>query len=232
MTDLDIAFVNASYLDEETSRNFHRELDADLVEFDAPNGEIPDTVEFDGVVISGSSASVYWDEPWIDELVEWTARVAEHGVPILGICFGHQVLAEALGGTVGELGELELGYETVRHTAPSKLFEGIDEEFLVFTARSDAITTLPPGATVIAENDTGLQGFEKDGKFYGFQGHPEFDFEMANIVIDGYDLPEEVIAPIVETTTEENYERAKEAKTLFDNFLEVVRATKTAEASR
>jgi len=221
MTRPRLALLNASHAAENTRRNFRRELPADLVEFDLLEGDLPVTFDFDGVVVTGSRASVYWDEEWIPPSVEWTREAVEAGLPALGVCYGHQLLAHALGGTVEAMGEYELGYRTVRHTGTSPLFDGIDREFTVFTTHSDAVTELPPGAERIAENDYGIHGFQR-GDVFGVQFHPEYDMETAEAVTRGKDLPDERIRRVLDGITEENYRRACGAKQVFENFCRYV----------
>lgn len=216
MARLRIALLNASK-DEDTFRNFRRELDADLVEFDVHN-DVPDSFDFDAAVVTGSRASVYWDEPWISPLEEWVATATERGMPVLGICFGHQVLADALGGTVEDMGEYEIGYREVR--GDGLLFG--DDSMTVFTTHSDTVTELPPGAHQIAENDYGVHGFRVENAF-GVQFHPEYDMETARAITRGKNLPDERIQRVLDGISEENYTKACEAKGLFENFTEHVR---------
>ena len=67
--------------------------------FDAVNGPLPDVGAFDGVMITGSPAGVYDDLPWIPRLLDWI-RSARGRTRLVGICFGHQAMAQALGGHV------------------------------------------------------------------------------------------------------------------------------------
>ena len=213
---LRIALLNASYDDSNTARNFRRELSGDLSVFSAVDRELPTSYEFDAVVVTGSRASVYEEEPWIVDARDWVAGALDRGLPALGICWGHQLLADVLGGTVEPMGEYELGYRTVRHTGDD-VFEGVPETFTVFTTHSDAVTDLPPGADRIAENDYGIQGF-RHGNVYGLQSHPEYDPRTAEAVARGKDLPEERIESVCAGITESAYDEAKAAKRVFDNF--------------
>jgi GMP synthase (glutamine-hydrolysing) len=226
MDRLRIALLNGSR-DANTPKNFRRELDADLVEFDV-HKEIPDSFDFDAAVVTGSRASVYRDEPWIDTLKEWVGTAVERGMPVLGVCFGHQVLAEALGGTVEDMGEYEIGYREVE--GDGVLFGDGDDSMTVFTTHSDTVTELPPGAHQIAENDYGIHGFRVNNAF-GVQFHPEYDMETARTVTRGKDLPDERIERVLDGITEENYAKACEAKGLFENFTEQVRAVREKQTA-
>jgi len=215
--------LNAAHGGDHTRRNFRREVDADLVEFEVTERELPDGFAFDGCIVTGSRASVYWDEPWIGELKAWVGDAVEAGLPFLGVCYGHQLLADVLGGRVEAMDDYEIGYRTVEHDG-SRLFEGVDEAFTVFTTHSDRVAELPPGADLIAENDYGVHGFRK-GDVFTVQFHPEYDMATAETVTEGKDdqLSAERIQRVLDGVTEENFAAACEAKTLFDNFTEYVR---------
>ncbi|MBX0286505.1 type 1 glutamine amidotransferase [Haloarcula salinisoli] len=224
---LRIALLNAAHDGEDNRRNFRRELDADLVEFDVTERELPESFAFDACLVTGSRASVYWDEPWIADLESWVDDAIDEGVPFLGVCFGHQLLAHTLGGTVAPMDDYEIGYRTVEHDGANPLLSGVDEEFTVFTTHSDHVAELPPGATQFAENDYGVHGFRK-GDVFAVQFHPEYDPATAEDVASGKDLPDERIERVLDGITDENYRAACEAKRLFDNFTDYVRGQRVA----
>ncbi|WP_339102431.1 type 1 glutamine amidotransferase [Haloterrigena salinisoli] len=221
---LRIALLNAAHKRESTRRNFERELDAELVEFHCPSGELPETFAFDACVVTGSSASVYWDEPWIGALKEWVGEAVAAGLPFLGVCYGHQLLADVLGGRVEDMGEYEIGYRSVEHDGANRLLTGVDEDFTVFTTHSDRVAAAPPGATVFARNEYGIHGFQRD-RVFGVQFHPEYDMTTAERVTAGKDgdLEPARIQSVLAGIDAERYEAACEAKRLFDNFTAFVR---------
>jgi GMP synthase (glutamine-hydrolysing) len=234
MTRLRVALLDASHNDESTKRNFRRELDADLVEFDATSGQLPGHFDYDAVVVTGSRSSVYWDEEWIGNLVGYVADADERDIPLLGVCFGHQVVAAALGGSVEDMGAFELGYNEIERTEDDPLLEGVGEQFTVFTSHGDAVTELPPGATAIATNEYGNHGFRK-GHAFGVQFHPEYDTATAEKIAKSKEefLGEERVESVLAGITPENYDAACETKRLFDNFVryaEGVREASTAAA--
>ena len=229
MSRLRIAFINAAHDGTGPRRNFRRELDADLVEFDATDGHLPETFEFDGVVVSGSRSSVYWDEEWIAPTKAWVREAIDAGLPCLGICWGHQLLADVLGGEVRDMGEYEIGYREVEHTGESRLFEGVGERFTAFTTHSDAVVELPPGAEEIAVNDYSNHGFRSD-RVFGLQFHPEYDQRTAESVTKGKELADERVESVLAGINDENYRAACEVKLVFENFENFVREVRDAES--
>jgi GMP synthase (glutamine-hydrolysing) len=213
-----VALLIASHDPTDTMRNFRRELDADLAEFHVFEGDVPSHCEFDGVVVTGSRSSVYWDEDWIPPLVDYAVDCHDAGVPVLGVCFGHQVLAAALGGDVADMGEYEIGYRDVERTADDPIFEGVGETFTAFTTHSDAVTELPPGAELLAENEYGVHAFRVDDSV-GVQFHPEYDRATAERVTKRKDdLSTERESEVLAGIDDENYAAACETKQLFENF--------------
>ena len=224
-----IALLNASYEPEHTRRNFRRELDAELVEFHTPAGELPETVGFDAAVVTGSRASVYWDEPWIGEVKRWVGAAIEHGLPTLGVCFGHQLVADVLGGAVTGMGEYELGYRRIPRREGSTLLAGTGRQLTAFQTHSDHVSQLPPGATLLAANEYGIQGFRK-GHAWGVQFHPEYDTETARQVTRKYlgerrAVDEDEVKRVLDGIDAETYSAACETKILFENFTTYVRRT-------
>lgn len=132
----------------------------------------PDPVRFDFVIVLGSRAAVYdASVAWLAAELALVIRAIAHDVPVLGVCFGAQLLAQALGGRVAPLGTLELGWHHIHTSAPQFIPSGPWWEF-----HSDAFT-VPPGATEIARTALCPQAFTY-GPHLGVQFHPETTFEM------------------------------------------------------
>ena len=230
---LRIAVLNAAIHDDEghTRRNFRRELAADTVEFDVDEGDLPDTFDFDAVAITGSAASVYWDDDWIDETREYVREAIDRGLPVLGVCWGHQLLGDVLGGTVEDMGQFEIGYREIRRVGDAPLLSGLDDPFVAFATHGDAVTELPPAAEPIAETDVANYGF-RVGHAFGVQFHPEYDAETARTVTEGKEfLDDDRIDAVLDGIDGENLAAAGETKRLFDNFIEYVREVQ-AEGER
>jgi GMP synthase-like glutamine amidotransferase len=124
----------------------------------------PDPREATAVVPLGSDRSVHASsDPWIARELDYLRAAHGAGVPILGICFGAQALAAALGGTVRRAPETEIGWIAVSGD------DGFGGPW--FTWHED-VFTLPPGAVELATADSGPQAFAV-GPSVGVQFHPE-----------------------------------------------------------
>jgi GMP synthase (glutamine-hydrolysing) len=228
-----LAVVDASLGGTLAQRNFSRDLDADLTFFRAAEGEMPPAFmsaayDFDGLVVSGSEASVYDDRPWIGALTDWVGPVLAARHPVLGVCWGHQFIAQALGGTVADRGAYELGYTTVHQVAPTPLFEDLSSSFTTFETHSDEVTALPSDAELLARNDASVQAF-RHGAAYGVQFHPEYDARSAEYIIKQKDIDPSFCQAALDTITDANVAAARRTKhTVFANFLDRVSAHRAA----
>ena len=149
-------------------------------------------------------------------------------LPILGVCWGHQLLAQILGGTVDDRGEYELGYVTVDQVQADPLFEGVPDPFVAFATHSDEVTTLPDDVTVLARNDAGIQAFRK-GHTCGVQFHPEYDMRTAEDMIQRKDLPMRTTQAALDSVSPDTVESARQTKQLFGNFLRLARDGRAAQ---
>jgi GMP synthase (glutamine-hydrolysing) len=231
-----LALIDASLGTPHAKRNFRREVDATLTVYEANEGQIPPPIgepspvqtdegpiqSFDGIIISGSQSSVYdEDRPWIRQLSRWTEGALADDLPILGVCWGHQLLAQVLGGTV-KGGSYELGYVQVEQEVSDPIWDGIPNPFTVFATHSDHVVELPSNATLLASNETGVQAF-RVGSAYAVQFHPEYDRRTALAMIDSKTtLPDDEKDAARATCTDEHVRAARPAKRVFDNFLEHV----------
>jgi GMP synthase (glutamine-hydrolysing) len=123
-----------------------------------------------GVILSGGPASVY--DPGAPRL---PAFVLDLEVPILGICYGMQLLAQALGGRVERAARREFGPATVRVTEAVSLFAGLPPTLPVWMSHGDTVVELPGGFEKLAESDTChfAAAADTDRKIYALQFHPE-----------------------------------------------------------
>lgn len=132
----------------------------------------------DGIIVTGSTSSAFHPEGWMEPLVEFLRRAEVTGVPLLGVCFGSQILAQARGGMVGvNPAGWEIGGVTIDLTPAGMddpIFDGIPSRFRSLATHEDRIETLPPGAVLLAGNAcTPVQAFRIGGALWGVQFHPE-----------------------------------------------------------
>lgn len=154
--------------------------DCKLSVVDAHLGErLPaDVRAFDGVLITGSPHSVLDRAPWMERVAEYAREAAERHVAVLGVCFGHQLLAHAFGGKVARspFGR-EIGTVTCTLTAAGRLdplFAGIPSSFAVQTTHEDVVAVAPPGSELLATNAfTSSQAFRIGARVRAVQFHPE-----------------------------------------------------------
>jgi GMP synthase (glutamine-hydrolysing) len=142
-------------------------------------GEMPDPQQVSGVVVTGSRAMVTDRAEWSEALAIWLRKLVMHDVPTLGICYGHQVLAYALGGDVGyHPGGVEAGTVSIRRTEQAlddDLFHGLPPLFPVQAIHWQSVRTLPLGAVLLAGNQFEPHHAFRIGKSaWGIQFHPEF----------------------------------------------------------
>ncbi len=144
-----------------------------------PDGQpLPDPSTLDAILITGSPAGVYDETPWMAPLMDFIRWAADAKVPQVGVCFGHQAIAHALGAKVAKS---DKGWGIGRHvyeiaTTPSWMTDGRPTEFSLGVSHQDQVLSLPPGATLVAQNDfcefAALS--YPAANAMSFQGHPEY----------------------------------------------------------
>jgi len=142
-----------------------------------------------GAVVTGSHAMVSHREAWSEATGAWLRGLVAQGTPLLGICFGHQLLADALGGEAGDHpGGLEVGtvvVELCADAASDALLHDLPARFDAHMVHRQSALRLPEGAVRLAGN-----AFEPNQAFrvgrcaWGLQFHPEFDAEAMRGYID------------------------------------------------
>ncbi len=193
-------------------------------------GDLPSSPGADKILITGSEFHVYDRQDWVEQTEDFVMNALEAGIPVLGVCYGHQLLADTIGGTVGNVDapdqdpliDREMGFNTITLTdtgAASTLFDGFPQQFRSFTSHADRVTALPDNAVTLATNAYGNHGFTStEYPAYGIQFHPEYGLDLAQQLLDEKDLTTEQRNAVEATMTEENAAEAKESRTVFDNF--------------
>jgi GMP synthase-like glutamine amidotransferase len=144
----------------------------------AVTAAFPDPLTFDAIVSMGAAWSVYDHDrigSWVGDELDFLRRAHQAGMPVLGICFGGQALATALGGTVVRAGQPEIGWTTVQTSRPDLIEPGP-----WFQWHADR-WVLPEGVRAFARTDAAEQAFTA-GRSMGVQFHPELTPRM----LDGW----------------------------------------------
>jgi GMP synthase (glutamine-hydrolysing) len=122
-----------------------------------------------GIILSGGPSSVYEDGA-----PHCSPQILDLGVPVLGVCYGLQLLSYFLGGKVEPSSRREYGAARIKLLGKSKLLSDLPLDFPVWMSHGDHVTVAPPGFRVIAETDNALGAVENVGRgIYGLQFHPE-----------------------------------------------------------
>ena len=139
--------------------------------------ELPPTRCFSALVVTGSPASVTTRDRWMLRTEAYLRRAVAGGTPVLGICFGHQMLAQALGGDVQKNpGGREMGSVALELSGDDPLFDVPERPLVVNMSHTDSVVRVPPGVRVLArtalEPNAALRFAER---VWSVQFHPEFD---------------------------------------------------------
>lgn len=177
----------------------------DVLRIDVEDRDV-DPRDYRLIVPLGSEFAAYDESrPFVRRSKVLLERAVEAEVPVLGVCFGGQLLASVLGGLAFRAAESEIGWIPVRTRDPELVSEGP-----WFQWHFDTFST-PPGATLIAETDAGPQAFIS-GPHLGVQFHPEVTPQIMDgwVRIYRHELDEEGVDP--DALLEETHRRAKESR--------------------
>jgi GMP synthase (glutamine-hydrolysing) len=160
--------------------------DGDFWLMDARRGELPNAPQLSALVITGSAESVTSRAPWILETEAALREVVAEGLPTLGVCFGHQLLTQALGGLVQQNPRgREMGTVELTVLAEHPMVAGLPERFSTNMSHRDSATRLPEGAVRLGSTALDPNALVRFGeRAFGMQFHPEFDGGVMRGYID------------------------------------------------
>ena len=159
-----------------------------FVGYQVTAGDFPESPEAcDAYVITGSPKGAYENDPWITELIEFIRASFAAGKKLMGICFGHQVLAHALGGRT-EKSEKGWGLGLKTFSIESKnnkpWLNGNSGSCSLYFAHQDQVVELPPNAELLGGNDFCPNAFYTiEDQVLGIQGHPEFSTQIMTDIL-------------------------------------------------
>lgn len=162
--------------------------------------KLPAPKEIAGAVVTGSGAMVTDREAWSENTAAWLRGAMDAELPLFGVCYGHQLLAHALGGTVGWLpGGREIGTQPIRRNGQGdKLLDGMPVDFPAHTTHRQSVLKAPREARVLARSAVDPHQILRYGQnAISTQFHPEFSMRFmraylrsreAALVEEGYDI--------------------------------------------
>ena len=173
---------------------------------------LPALTDIAGMIVTGSPAMVTDRAPWSERSAEYLGEAVALSVPVLGICYGHQLLAHACGGVVDYHPQgREIGTVSIENTAAAQqdsLFGAMPGRFLGHTTHSQSVLRLPLEAVLLAGSEHDAhQAFRIGENAWGVQFHPEFDAQIMRgyvggrrtvLLGEGYDI-EALIEGVFET---------------------------------
>jgi GMP synthase (glutamine-hydrolysing) len=152
------------------------------------NEKLPILTKNDAVILTGSHSMVTHEESWSLEVEKWLPKLIEDKVPLLAICYGHQLLAKSLGGVSGyhengmEIGSVDINLE--EDAKDDEIFSKLQNSFKAHTIHSQTVIELPKNAIKLAFNNHDKNhAFRVGNCAWGVQFHPEFDKNIMNLYI-------------------------------------------------
>jgi len=159
----------------------------DFTDFDCQLGDFPEDLDgYDFYITTGSKTGVYEDKPWIRQLIHFVRQLDRQRKKLIGICFGHQVMAMACHGKVEKSNRgWGIGVAANRVVATPDWMQETKPDLNILVSHQDQITALPKGALVIAEsNFCPYFMVQWNDHFLSIQGHPEWTNAYARALIN------------------------------------------------
>lgn len=200
------------------------------------SGEMPaDPTHADAWLVTGSRHGVYDDLPWIAPLAAFLRACVARGVPVVGVCFGHQILAEALGGRAVKSDRgWALGVQDYEVLARPRWMSRLPDRFAINAFHQDQVVALPAGATVLARSAQCAYaalayGDPETPIAISIQPHPEYDAAFMDDLITlraGTVIPKDAVGP-----ARASLSRAVQNDLWMQMIVDVLRQNRTGSAA-
>ncbi|NDD90547.1 type 1 glutamine amidotransferase [bacterium] len=184
---------------------------------------------YDRIVMSGSRTAATEESPWISKLDDLIRYVLDKGIPLLGVCYGHQAIARVLGSdnypkNVRRSATPEIGWTEIIQLPQAgnatNLLDGLPQRFHSFSVHYDEVCEVPRGATLLARSERcAIQAFSVDQKpVFGVQFHPERGCEAGERTL-ALSAKKKLDFSLLNPGKGPHLYSAQVAKVIFENFL-------------
>lgn len=152
---------------------------------------LPPPMDCAGILLTGSHSMVTDQEEWCRTTAAWLPEAVSSSVPLLGVCYGHQLLAEAMGGRVANHPQgMEMGSVEIRLEPAAKhdlLMQKLPTTLMVHASHTQSVISLPPDAVLLAANTwEAHHAFSVGECAWGIQFHPEFDADIMQTYLHAF----------------------------------------------
>jgi len=179
---------------------FFQSVDApfEYVGYEAAQGQLPESpAECNAYVITGSPRGAYNSDPWIAALMQFIREGTQAGLKFTGICFGHQILAQALGGRVEKSEKgwgLGLKSFEIKETKPWMNGQANGNTRSLYFAHQDQVQELPPGAELLGGSEfCPIAMYSISDQVFAVQGHPEFTLGIMQDILARKDAGDDLL---------------------------------------
>lgn len=185
----DLVDLHGDYQDMFSDLLHKQDQDIEVAVYDLTADSFPiDLHACDGYIITGSQFSAYDDIPWIHKAKNLIVDLYQEKIPTIGICFGHQLIAESLGGKVIKATNKGWGVGVQNWKIKNKsewMGDDSPADFSLRASHQDQVVEMPTDSTLYASSDfCPIAGFQTGKHFLSMQGHPEFSKEYSNALIE------------------------------------------------
>lgn len=202
-----------------------QDISLEVTVYDVISDQLPEDInDCDAYIITGSRYGVYENIPWIYKAKDLVRRIYSAKIPTIGICFGHQLIASALGGNVIKADDKghALGVQTWEVIdQPNWMGDSSLSSLSLNASHQDQVIKMPDGGNLIAASDfCPIAGFQVNSML-AFQGHPEFDRSYTEFLIDKH---QEKLDPVSRLATLESLNKDPDSNLVGSWMVEFIKS--------